>query len=130
MFIPSVFGGYNYSITDKLIFNSCLRFGYAKIKPTLKSINFTTVDPLDSNNPIIQTSNGLRSIKEINNSVDTELFLSEISPEFTYLINNWFGVSLNLGGVGYSLNDWDKEKSSWIINFHPQYWKLGFKIVI
>ena len=61
-------------------------------------------------------------------SSDFDLFKVEIIPELTYFISSRFGLSQGLGGIEYSMLDWETDNSSRIINFNPVNWRFGIKV--
>jgi hypothetical protein len=63
-------------------------------------------------------------------SSDFDLFKVEIIPELTYFISSRFGLSQGLGGIEYSMLDWETDNSSRIINFNPVNWRFGIKVKI
>jgi len=63
-------------------------------------------------------------------SSDFDLFKVEIIPELTYFISSRFGLCLGLGGIEYSMLDWETDNSSRIINFNTVNWRFEIKVKI
>ena len=62
-----------------------------------------------------------------NDDSNPDLFSVEILPELTYFISSKIGLFLGLGGIGYSIVDWESDKSGWLVNFNPTYWEFGLQ---
>ncbi len=121
-FIPNLYFGYYYLITNKLYFNTNIKFSYGKIKNEINSIysGFDIITDTGSNYVRIPP----------NQYTEKDFFSTKISPEMIYFISSKFSICLNLGGLGYSIIDWNNNNSSWTIDFNPIYWRLGIKMKI
>jgi hypothetical protein len=127
--LPNVFLGYYYPIVNRLYFNANLKLSYSKIKSEYDTFFTGDVYPsLTTFEPTDEYSSSYAMGQEGNSKVD--FFSAEILPELTYFISSRFSFYLGLGGIGYSLLDWDSDNSNWAINFNPIYWKFGVKIKI
>ena len=124
-FLPNVYLGYYYKVVSKLYFSTTLKFSYGKIK-TEYSTTFAGGGPFTDSNGTIQ-SNSDPYVKGSNGDSETDLFSAQIYPEVMYFITGKFGVCLNLGGIAYSINDWETNNSGFAINFKPDYWRFGIK---
>lgn len=124
-FLPNVYLGYYYKVVSKLYFSTTLKFSYGKIK-TEYSTTFTGGGPFFDSNGAIQ-SNNVPYTKGSSGDSETDYFSAQIYPEVMYFVSSKFGVCLNLGGIAYSINDWETNSSSFSINFKPNYWRFGLK---
>ena len=123
--LPCLFAGYYYPINDKFYFSANLKISYGNIKTESHSLVATakkmSVDELEliGSLPTVLT--------EQSANYDNDYFSTKITPELTYFVSRKLGLNLGLGGIAYSLNDWESDNSSWAINFNPNYWRLGVK---
>ena len=124
--MPNIFLGYYYRILDKLYLNTNLKFGYGKYNSHYNTLYVGTSYGTDDE--LNDVNNGYVRGRESENKYD--YFGAQISPELTYFFTKRFGINLGLGGIEYGIIDWKKDNSSWIVNFNPNYWVLGFKIKI
>ncbi len=127
-FLPNIYVGYYYPIINKLYVNANLKLSYGKIKSESNTLIAGNVYyPSGTLITIVdQYSSTYMNSYERNSEVD--LFTAEILPELTYFISSKFGLCLGLGGLGYSMIDWETDNSSWTINFNPVNWRFGFKL--
>lgn len=116
--LPNIYLGLYFPITNKLYFNTNLKFSYGIINADYKTIYWAVSDST------------LTYIRGYSDESKSDFFSAQICPELTYFITPKFGLCLGLGGIGYSLIDWKKENSFWIVNFNPSYWEFGFKVKI
>lgn len=127
VFLPNMYLGYYYPITTNLYINANLKFSYGKIKSEYDTfLAGSAYNP--SNTSIELTDDYSASGQEGTSKVD--FFSVDIIPELTYFFSSIFSIYVGLGGVSYSLLEWDTDNSSWIVNFNPSYWKTGIKIRI
>ncbi len=117
-FAPYIYLGYYYPVANRLYFNSNLNLSYGKAKSKYRSQILGMV--YDSDDGYTTTTS--------NDDSNPDLFSVEILPELTYFISSKIGLSLGLGGIGYSIVDWESDKSGWLVNFNPTYWELGLKL--
>lgn len=127
-YLVNAYGGYYYQICDKFYFNTNLKFGFGKAKAENKNTFVSAVHYAD--NVIVDGSElGSQNISWDGDS-DTDCFSVEVLPELSYFVTPKFGLNLGLGGVGFAMADWDKDNTSWLVNFNPTYWRLGFKFCL
>jgi hypothetical protein len=120
IFLPNFYLGYYYPITNKLFFNTNLKFSYGKLKSEVN----TSYGGYSTSN----TSTSLSYITSVSQDSEYNYFSFKVSPELTYFISAGFGLYLGLGGIEYTAIDWKKDNSSWTVNFNPSYWRLGIKV--
>lgn len=104
------------------------KFSYGKIKSDFDT-NVAEWKYDSPSNGVFEPSNGVYprfSMGEGSSKVD--YFGIDIIPELSFFISSRFSLYLGLGGISYSLLDWETEQSNWSINFNPTYWKTGLKI--
>lgn len=126
--LPNVYLGYYYQVVNKLYFTSTLKFSYGKIKTEYSTFYAGTGPFTDS--AFSNTTNIVPYGKGINGNSESDYFSASIYPEVLYYISAKFGICLNLGGISYSINDWETSNSSFAINFKPDYWRFGLKFKI
>ncbi|MFO7655438.1 MAG: hypothetical protein R6W78_00040 [Bacteroidales bacterium] len=130
--LPNVFFGYYYQIVNKLYINGNLKLNFGRLKSNYSTTYAGVTDIISDGQWVSESDYGFlfnyAKSYEGNSELDylSVLFL----PELTYFISSRFGLNLGLGGIGYSLTDWELDNSDWIVSFNPSYWKLGFKIRI
>jgi hypothetical protein len=128
IFRPGIYFGYYYPITNKLYFNTNLKFSFGKIKSEYNTMIighfFNTPDSMIvlNDEKFLTYSRGY-----IRNS-EVDIFSIKLYPELTYFISSNFGLCLGLGGIEYSMTDMKTYNSGWAINFNPVYWRFGIKI--
>ncbi len=122
-YLVDVYGGYYYQICNKLYFNTNLKFSFGKTKVENKNMFVSS----EIYTPGVISERGTGSICcSWDGDSDTDCFSVELLPELTYFVTPKFGLNLGLGGVGFAMADWDKDNTSWLVNFNPSYWRLGF----
>ncbi|WP_321289544.1 outer membrane beta-barrel protein [uncultured Sunxiuqinia sp.] len=130
VFLPNLYIGYYYPITNKLYVNLNIKFSYGKIKSEYDSFwagrvsypSGTLIDLTD------EYSSSYAMSTDGSSKVD---YLGiDVLPELSYFISSRFSLYIGLGGVSYSFLDWKTDNSSWSINFNPTCWKTGIKIKI
>lgn len=126
--LPKVFFGYYYQIADKLYISGNLKLNYGKLKSNY-STRYVGGADIIPDEPVLSESVYFYQKSHGENS-ESDYFSARLLPELTYLISSGFGVNLGLGGIGYSLTNWNLNSSGWIVSFNPSYWELGFKIRI
>lgn len=125
-FLPNVYLGYYYKVVSKLYFSTSLKLSYGKIK-TEYSTTYAGGGPFIDANGTIQSNND-PYVKGSNGDSETDYFSAQIYPEVMYFITGKLGVCLNLGGIAYSINDWETNNSGFALNFKPDYWRFGIKV--
>lgn len=125
--LPGLFLGYYQRIVDKLYFSSMLRFSYGKVKSEYSTIYAGMSSPMESTEYLNTFKSYSRGSAR---SSESDYFGTEVCPELTYFISSKLGLCIGLGAVKYSMTDWKTENSNWLVNFNPNYWKLGIKIKI
>ncbi|HET6556438.1 MAG TPA: hypothetical protein VFG54_03930 [Prolixibacteraceae bacterium] len=127
VFLPNVFLKHYIPITQKLYFNTNLKFSYGKIKSELLA------EIIDRNRRPSEggLTEGLPTyMSGVSKKSALDSFTAQLGPELTYFITPKFVGCLALGGVEYSMLDWKTTNSIWNVNFNPAYWQLGVKINI
>jgi hypothetical protein len=128
VFLPNIYLGFYFQIISKLYFNTNLKISYGIIKSDYETISAGSVNTISDSISIIDNNEPfLRSSTKESKS---GYFSSQISPELTYFVSPKFGLFLGLGKIEYSVIDWKKESSNWVVNFNPSYWKFGLKVNI
>ncbi len=129
-FLPNIYFGYYYQIIDKLYINTNLKFSYGKVKSEYNTLLAGSV--YYPSNTITEFNDQYSSPyaigQEKNSKVD--FFSTKILPELSYFITPEFSFYLGLGGIEYSLVDWETDNSNWTINFNPTDWRFGIKIKV
>ena len=130
VFLPNIYLGYYYPIINKLYVNTNLKFSYGKIKSEYNT--FWEGSVYYPSNTLIELTDDYSSSYVMSQEGDSKVdfFSINILPELTYFISSRFSFYLGLGGVSYSLLDWDTDNSNWVITFNPNNWKFGIKIRI
>lgn len=125
--IPNLIYGYYLPIADDLFFNVSARVGYGIIGNDFNS---------DYKN--YQHSNG-GTLSQILTPTENltwgtndyyQDFALSLSPEINYFLTDNLGLCLHLGGIGYSILDWNKDLTSLNVNFNPNNWRLGIRFVL
>ncbi len=126
-FLPNVYLARYFSITNKFYFSAKMKVSYGKIKTEFETVymeneNLSSdglFDILEGTNP---------SVSSLSGESDADYFSPQLIPELTYFITDRFSACLGLGGIKYSITDWEDSNSDWNVNFNPAYWSLGMKI--
>ena len=116
-FLPNVYLGYYYPIIKNLYFNLTTKVSFGKVKFEYDFFYAYT-------SAVQDTTSYSRYIGGGHDNSEYDIFSMKVSPEVVYFISPEFGVCLGLGGIEYSLID---NNSGWMINFNPNYWRVGFK---
>jgi len=123
--LPNVYLAYYYQVVNKLYVSAGLKLNYGKIKSEYNTIYAGSgpfSDP-SGTNPAIN----LPYVKGASGNSETDYFSATVSPELMYFASRRIGLSLNLGGITYAMNDWKTDNSNVIFCFKPDYWKFGIK---
>lgn len=127
VFLPNVFLKYYIPVTQKLYFNTNLKFSYGKIKTELH----TDIIAPDSRPYEVELTEFTPTTYRSSSSESTlDSFTAQLGPELSYFFTPKLIGCLALGGVEYSMLDWRTTNSLWNVNFNPAFWKLGIKINI
>src|SRR5690554_795490 len=118
--MPSVFAGYYAPIMDRLYLSTNLKLAYGNI-----SSEYSTFMAFQS---ISWSSSS--EFRTAENSNSSDLFVTTLYPELTYFITPKLGLSLGLGGIAYSIPDWETDSASFLVNFNPAYWSFGLKLAL
>jgi hypothetical protein len=124
-FAPSIHFNYYLPVLPKLFISSKLKFSYGKINSDMSSAR-SSMWPYETSN-VTESFPYSGSSGTIDNP---EFFNARFSPEVTWFFSSKWGFYLGLGGLEYSITQWNADNSSFIINFNPSKWRLGvtFKI--
>lgn len=127
LIFPNFIYGYYLQIADNLFLNMSARVGYGILANNSNSDYKNYQHPYGGTLDQIETAN-----EELrwDSSNFYEDFGSSFSPEINYYISDKFGLSLRLGGIAYSILDWKKDLSSWIVDFNPNNWRLGIRYIL
>lgn len=107
-----------------------MKFSSGKIKSEYNTLIAGSVYYPTDTMIIIADQYSSTYVKGSEKSSKIDLFNAEILPELTYFISSKFGLCLGLGGIEYSMTDWETDNSSWTINFSPVNWRFGIKLKI
>ena len=107
--LPNISFSYSHKIFDRLYYSTCFKTGYGIVH---------------SDDLWVNASGHSDGIKESFHILDFQL-----SPEFSYLFTNHFGLYLNLNGIEM-VADPKFTNPVLNINFNPTYWKLGAKFLL
>jgi hypothetical protein len=129
-FLPNIYLGYYYPILNKLYMNANLKLSYGKVKADYNTLIAGSVYYQSDTMIIIADQYSSTYVKGSEKSSSIDLVNAEIIPELTYFISSKFGLCLGLGGIEYSMIDWETDNSSWTINFNPVNWRFGIKLKI
>lgn len=127
-YLPNIYVGNYYQITNKLYINTNLKFSYGNIKSEYNTVIVgSVIYPTDT---IIMLTDRYSSTYSGSSEMNSELdfFNAKLFPELNYFISSNFSLCLGLGGIEYSMIDWKTDNSNWIINFNPVNWKFGIKM--
>lgn len=127
LILPNIFGGYSLHVIDKLYLNMIIKFGYGRYSNNSYS-DYIWGQHTDGGT--IFQAGIVNEILSWESDDHFSYFGSSLSPEINYFFSEKFGLCLGLGGIEYAILDWNKDQSSWIVNFNPDYWKLGIKFKI
>lgn len=104
-----------------------MKFSYGKIKTEYETVyaerEMLSSDGLDG----FMEDTNLSTMNGFFGESDTDYFGTQLDPGLTYFVTDKFGVFLGLGGIKYSLADWESNNSDWSINFNPSEWSFGIK---
>ena len=123
--LPSLYLGYHHPLTNKLFIGSTMKFSYGEVKTSYQT-TYAGVEELTVIDELNEAPNIY--VRSIESETKTDYFRVRLYPELTYFLSERFGLLLGLGGIEYSLHDWEQDTSSWQVNFNPSYWRLGFKL--
>lgn len=126
-FAPSIYFNYYLPVLPKLYFNGKLKFCYGKIKTDMRSVKASAepYEPYESFRYIEYEPNNYGSYVS---NYDPEFFNARFSPELTWFFSSKLGLYLGLGGLEYTISEWDSDYSSFIVNFNPSNWRLGVSL--
>ncbi len=124
---PFISYGYNLPLADNLSLNLNARVGYGILGTNLSSDYQNYQHPNGGTFAQNQTANENLTW---NHSEYLDEFGTSFSPEINYFFSDRFGLSLRLGGIGYTIQEWDKDRSSFSMNFNTNNWRLGIRYII
>jgi len=119
LILPTIYGGYYQRIFDKLYFTTNLRLGVGAVSYNVTSL--TSLYDVDAGTLISEPV----QLKE-----HAIIATAELKPEFTYFFSKKTGISLYTGGLEYSMAEWNFASSNFMLNFNPNNWMVGLKIII
>lgn len=129
VFLPNVYLEYQYPLISKLYLNANFTIGYGKIKSDINRKLLGAAAFLSDND--------IQDINEYDNyayvfteETDVNAFNARLCPELAYCILPKLAFSLSLGGIEYAIVDWEKDYTSWDVNFHPNNWRFGMKVIL
>ena len=127
LILPSIIGGYYLHVIDRLYLNMNLRLSYGRYSINSHSDYLW----IQQNDDWTHTQTGaINEFISWDSDNNYSYFGSSLSPEINYFFSEKLGLCLRLGGIEYGILDWDKDQSSWNVNFNPNYWRLGIKFLI
>jgi hypothetical protein len=115
--LPNLYVGYYYQILSNFYLSANAKISYGRVK-----VDYSTIYAS-------RTTNGESLLYSNDDNTDYDYFSSKLFPELTYFYKR-LGISLGLGGIEYSMTDWETGSSNWIISFHPNNWRFGIKVKI
>ncbi|MFA6377875.1 MAG: hypothetical protein WCW63_04530, partial [Acholeplasmataceae bacterium] len=127
-----IIGGYYLHVIDRLYLNMNLKVGYGRYSNKIYS-NYIWIPNIEMNEGVITQMTQIAGHTEIRSWESDDYysyFGSSLSPEINYFFSEKFGLYLGFGGIEYAILDWNKDQSSWNVNFNPNYWRLGIKFKI
>jgi hypothetical protein len=126
--LPHIGIAHHFRIVDNLFLSPYLNIGFGRMKAEYNTIIAGRKD-LQSGDYVYsdpdESTSGLRGQKD---DTESDYLNANVCPQMNYYVSQNFGVYLELGGINYSISDWDNEQ--WLVDFNPRYWSLGFKIRI
>lgn len=129
VFMPNVYFEYQYPLINKLFLSTNLKVGYGKITTDIHRYLLGAAAFLSDND--IQYINKYDNYAyEFKEKADVNAFNARLCPELTYCILPKLAFSLGLGGIEYAIVDWEKDHTSWEVNFHPNNWRFGMKVIL
>lgn len=127
LILPSIIGGYYLHVIDRVYLNMSLRLSYGKYSINSHA-DYIWMQQLEEG---AQTQTGaINEFISWDSDDNYGYFGSTLSPEINYFFSEKVGFCLGLGVIEYGILDWDKDQSSWNVNFNPNYWRLGIKFLI
>ncbi len=128
-FLPHAYLEYQYKIINKLFLCTKLRIGYGKINTDIHRylVGFAA---FQSDTQIQDVNDYDTYSGEFIEENDVNAFNVCLCPKFTYCIFPKLGFSLGLGGIEYVKINWEKDYSSWVVNFHPNNWRFGVEVIL
>jgi len=127
LIFPNIIYGYYLPITDNLFFNLSARVGYGVLGYDYNSDYKNYQHP--NGGTLAQTTTANEDLKWGSNDYFKD-FGASLSPEINYFLSDNFGLCLRLGGIDYSILDWNKDQSSFNVNFNPNNWRLGIRFIL
>lgn len=127
LLLPNIIGGYSFQLMKKLYLNTNFKIGYGRYSNKTYS-DYTWIQHTDGGT-FTQTG-AINEVISWESDNQSSYFGTSLSPEINYFISERFGLCLGLGGIEYAILDWNKDQSSWIVNFNPNFWRLGIKFKI
>jgi len=124
LILPNIIGGYYLHVIDRLFLNMNLKFGYGRYSNNTYS-DYMWIQHSDEGTQIETIA--VNEVHSWESDNYYSYFGSTLSPEINYFFSEKFGLCIELGGVEYAILDWNKDQSSWNVNFNPNYWRLGIK---
>jgi len=124
--LPYFYIGYYYHIMSQLYLNANFKMGFGVVKSEMNTY-YAGMREYDGSTELSNFDYGAYT-RAAENSSSNDYLCTNICPELTYFVSKKLGLCLGMGGIEYSIIDWKKENSSWIVNFNPNYWKFGIKI--
>lgn len=127
VFLPNVFLKHYIPLTQKLYFNTNLKFSFGEIKSELRT-NIIDSNRRPSEGGLTEALPTYMSGASKKSVLDS--FTAQLGPELTYFFTPKLMGCLALGGIEYSMLDGKTTNSLWAVNFNPAHWQLGVKIKI
>ncbi|MCE4564656.1 autotransporter outer membrane beta-barrel domain-containing protein [Maribellus sp. CM-23] len=128
-FLPNVYVARYFSITNKFYFSATMKVSYGKLKTEFETV-YMERENLSSDG-LSDISEGTNpSMTSLSGESEVDYFSPQLIPELTYFITDRFSACLGLGGIKYSITDWESSNSDWNVNLNPVNWSLGIKIRI
>lgn len=119
--LPNVYLGLYFPVVSKFYITANFKTSYGKIKTKYTSM-YAAVDYIMSGIPVLNSEH----VVSYDGKVD--YFSNMIYPELLYFVGAKTSISLGLGGIEYSITNWDTHNAEVAVNFNPVYWKLGAKL--
>ncbi len=119
LILPNVYVGYYKRVFERLYFTTNLRVGVGGIFNS--SSNTTTF--YEEGISILRSQLTYKTENAM-------VAIAGVQPEFTYFFSKKIGISVFTGGIEYSIADWNFASSNFMINFNPNNWQVGLKILI
>ena len=119
--LPNVYLGLYFPVVSKLYVTANFKMSYGKLNS-----NYSTI--YGGSGKYVLGSPNTSYMHGSSGDAKVDYFSNMIYPELLYFVGAKTSISLGLGGIEYSITNWDTHNAEVAVNFNPVYWKLGAKL--